>query len=240
MGLGLHLGEYRVSTSSQAGGSTIYSIGVRLEVVPPVTGNRLYLPIALGQQSTFAWAQPDAAGRTSYTVFDQGMLALPLPFTMTVAGRSYTDTRVYDDGFMVLSGSAAPQTLPTHCIANQVWPSLTIYGWWSDLQPTPSFSRLSTFTSEPGSFVVEYENFQPAGAVDPTDRVTFQIVLQASGQIKFNYRAVPQHPPTNVTVGVAAADGRFYNQVTCRNANTQLGNLPQPRQTLTFLPEDLY
>lgn len=238
MGVSEHFGAYRVVATTQDGGATVYPVGVTLEVFPPVMGSETYLPMLVGKQPAYTWLQPDAAGRTAYTLFDQGSLALELPFTLLLAGRSYTTTRVYDDGFIVLNGTASPPSLPTHCLANQVWPSLTVYGWWSDLRPVPSVSRLSTFTPAPGQFVIEYESFASAGS--PNSAVTFQIVLHATGQIDFNYRSLPAQPPTHVTVGVAASDGRFYNQVACRQGSIRLGVLPSPHQTLTFQPEDLY
>jgi hypothetical protein len=211
-----------------------------LDVIPRLEAHHLFYPIAISNQPAYTWAWPNLLDRTVYTLFDQGSLVLSLPFTLTLAGRSYTDFRVYDDGFVVLGGSATPAALPTHCLANQVWPSLTLYGWWSDLRPVPGFSRLSTFTSTLGSFVIEYENFQAAGSGDSADSLSLQIVLTENGQVDFNYRTVPRLAPPAVTVGVAAADGRFYNQVACRAANLQVGNLPTSRQTLTFLPEELY
>jgi subtilisin family serine protease len=237
-GLGSHLGEYRVIATRKDGGRTIYPVGLTLEVMTQTAGGRVFFPLVIGNPPTLSWAQPDAAGRTAYTIFDHSSLTMQLPFPITLAGRVYTNTRIYDDGFLVLAESASPVALPTHCLANQVWPSLTVYGWWSDLLPQPMVSRLSTFTPDPGRFVIEYENFVPAALPDHT--VTFQIVLYMTGQIDFNYWSLPEAVPGDVTVGVAATEGRFYNQVACRQGSSRLGVLPQAHQTLSFKPEDLY
>jgi len=100
---------------------------------------------------------------------------------------------------------------------------------------------LSTFQPDADHFVVEYDNFMRADTIDPDDRVTFQIVLDRTGQVQLNYKQVPQHTPADLTIGVSVDDGRFYNQITCRVAGTtRIGEAPNAGQSIILHNEELY
>jgi hypothetical protein len=157
-----------------------------------------------------------------------------------VGGRSFLDLRIFADGFVVAPESAFTPNLPNQCLANQTWPSFSVYGWWSDLSLAAG-STLSTFQPDANRFVVEYHDFVSAGSSKPDDRVSFQIVLQREGEIELNYAQIPEHATASLTVGASAMDGRFYNQITCfREGTMRIGKMPQAHQSFFLQPEDLY
>jgi hypothetical protein len=235
-----------VSAADDDGGETIYSIATSLSVIRPVVGNeQIFVPWAGSGSGTFVWETPAYSQRIQYAISSDDNIVVDLPFSMTVGGRTYADLRIFADGFVVAAASAFPANLPTHCLANQTWPSFSVYGWWSNLSVGIG-STLSTFQPTAESFVVEYANLISAGSSDPDDRVSFQTVLHKNGQIDLNYDRVPEHTPANLTIGASSVDGRFYNQITCHTAgptqfgSVQFGEVPQAKQSITFQPEDLY
>jgi hypothetical protein len=157
-----------------------------------------------------------------------------------VNGHSYTDLRIFADGFVAAPSFSVPANLPNHCLANQTWPSFTVYGWWSNLS-VGTGGTLSTFQPDANRFVVEYNDFMSMGSSDPGDQVSFQIVLHKNGQSQLNYAQVPEHTPSHLTVGASIVDGRFYNQITCLlKETTRIGEAPQARQSFLLRLEDLY
>jgi hypothetical protein len=231
----------RLTTTVDGGGTQIHLINTGLHVFPSMVGDaRIYVPWATAMPGAFHWLEPSFSGRTNYAIGDNGSIVVDLPFTMTVNDRSYTDLRVYADGFVIASASAFITPLPNQCLANQTFPSFATYGWWSDLSLAVD-STLSTFQPDADRFVIEYDRFVSQGSSDPDDRVSFQIVLDRLGQIELKYRETPEHTPTSLTVGASVEDGRFYNQITCHLAGSmRLGEAPQANQSFQFLAGDLY
>ncbi|MCC6453727.1 MAG: S8 family serine peptidase [Caldilineaceae bacterium] len=241
-GVGSYASDLRVTATNEEGGQSIYTVGTRLDVAPAAVlhPTKVFMPWA-GQRVHFPiWAEPAQSGRTNYAISGDSSIVVDLPFTMTVGERTFSDVRIFVDGFVVAPASAFAPNLPNHCLDNQTWPSFAVYGWWSDLSPGAG-STLSTFQPDADHFVVEYNNFAGAGSSDPDNRVTFQIVLQREGQIELNYAQVPEDAPANLTVGASAVDGRFYNQITCFMEGTmRIGEMPQAHQSFFLQAEDLY
>ena len=231
----------RVTTTETGGSTTVYVIATQLDVYPNRVGAaRFFIPWVGAGQGGYRWAEPTFTARTNRAIDGDGSIVVDLPFTMTVNGRAYGDLRIYADGFVVASASALPDNLPNVCLDNQVFPSFSAYGWWSDLSLDVD-SQLSTFQPDGDHFAIEYSKFVSLGSSDPDDRVTMQIVLSRNGSVELNYRHVPQNAPANLTVGASVDDGRFYNQVTCFVAGTRrLGEVPQANQSFTLNQEALY
>jgi hypothetical protein len=238
---GIYETTLRVTATDSGGGASIYFVDVRLKVFPAVVGqSRMYLIWIGAPAGGFQWVMPSSLGRTNFAIGDDSSIVVDLPFTMTVNGQAYTDLRVYADGFVVGPGNASLPHLPNHCLANQVWPPLAVYGWWSDLRLAAD-SALSVFQPDANRFVVEYNRFALAGSADPNSRVSFQMVLHRNGEVNLNYIEVPEHAPANLTIGMSADDGRFYNQITCHVAGvTQVGELPRASQSFSISPKELY
>jgi hypothetical protein len=240
IGVGTFQSGVRVTTTTEDGGTSVYVIDTRLDVHSSAIGESRMFLSWIGGLSHFVWAEPDYTERTNYTISGEGSIVVDLPFTMTVNQRRYTDLRIFADGFVVASASAIPLSLPNRCLANQIWPTFSVYGWWSDLGVGVD-STLSTFQPDANHFVIEYHHFVPIGSSNPDDRVSFQIVLSRSGQIELRYEQVPNDVPESITIGASVEDGRFYNQITCFQAGTtHIGEVPQPHQSFIFNTQDLY
>src|SRR5262249_44682402 len=123
----------------------------------------------------------------------------------TVNEQDFTDLRIYADGFVASPASFAPANFPNKCFANQISPTYSVAGWWSNLELGVD-SALSTFQSDEDHFVIEYDKFISAGS-DPHETVTFQIILDADGQAQFNYAQLPSEAPEDLTVGASIDDG---------------------------------
>ncbi len=231
------LGGLRLTTVAPDGGQTIYQIGVRA-IASTFVHTRI--PWISGGIAPYAWLEPDADGRVAYAMTDNGSIAVDLSFTFRVRGRSFTNARIYSDGLVTFPSTTVVSNLPNRCLTNAVSPGLAAYGWWADLNPSATGSRVSVFQPDDDRFVVEYQNVPSAAGVSPAYVVDFQIVLHRDGSIRYNYRTVPTDPPARVTIGVEAVDGRFVNQIVCRTDDLQLGVLPQRDQSLLIQPEDLY
>ncbi|MFN8495206.1 MAG: S8 family serine peptidase [Caldilineaceae bacterium] len=193
--------------------------------------------------STYHWEIPaNSADRTTYNVVDNSEATVSLPFTFTMRSKAYTLAQIFDDGYVIL-GSGAGATASNACLPNLSDPQQAIYGWWANLNPGIAGGKVSTFRPATDRFVIEFDNVSAAAGVTPRYRVSFQIVLYTNGNIRLNYQQVPerQTAPPNVTIGLETTDGRFYNQVACKDATTELGILPGQNQSLLFNPqEDVY
>jgi subtilisin family serine protease len=235
------LSTMRVAVTDEDGGTSFHFINVGLDVYPGMVGDeRLFMPWTSAGGNAFVWEEPGISGRTMYTIGNNSSVVVDLPFTLTIGDRNYSNLRVFADGFVVAPGSASPPNFPNECLDNQVWPSFSVYGWWSDLSQAVD-SELSTFQPSANRFVIEYKRFVSMGSSDPNDRVSFQIVLDRTGRIELNYGDTPLHAPANLTVGASIEDGRFYNQVTCHIAgSTKIGDVPLSNQSIIFTLDELY
>lgn len=225
----------------------------------------LYLPVMLQQSQLkqpvittldFTWETPISP--TAYTLGASDSVTVPLPFAFPFAGPTgtesltYDSARIYADGFVTFpAGSAAtvPNPGTNRCLpVVDVDAVQGVFGWWADLDAGVPGATISTFrpAGTPNRFVIEYENVASAGA-DPAYRVSFQIVLYASGDVQFNYLQVPSPWAPSLTdlrplatVGVQAQNGLFRNQVACQTAAVRQGILPLPNQSLRISNADLY
>jgi hypothetical protein len=220
--------------------STVYFINVSLDVITVTGTAHEFMAWVSTGESAFDWAEPNFTPRTTRTLNTHGSIVVDLPFTMTVGESEFSDLRIYADGFVVASASSIPPNLPNRCFANETYPPYLVAGWWSDLS-VQSDSAVSTFQPDADHFVIEYDKFAGTGSADANDRVTFQIVLDSSGQVELNYAQVPKDSPANLTVGAAIEDGRFYNQITCQIPGTiQVGAAPTSQQSFLLHSEELY
>lgn len=208
-----------------------------------------YAPLAIQNQfvpittPSFQWEVPGTvAGRTTHGMTDNSNVGISLPFTFTLRNKAYTSARISSEGFLSFPDVGVGESLPNRCMPNLAQPAQAIYGWWADLNPGAAGARVSIFQPASDRFVIEFENV-PAAGTTPAYRLSYQIVLYRSGEIRLNYLDVPiqQKAMPAVTIGIEARDGLFYNQVACNDGTTQVGYLPSPHQTLSFnAQEDIY
>ncbi|MEX1020201.1 MAG: S8 family serine peptidase [Litorilinea sp.] len=235
------------------GSHVLQTVPVRLDIHGPHMNN-VYLPRTVARPRAglpvavpFAWAMPATPdARTVYGLTDNSSGSVPLPFAVTVLGRTFTDFRLVSDGYISLPGGENEPGAVNTCLANLVRPSHVIAGWWGDLNPGAPQSRISTFITPAsdssagslvGNFVVEYLNVPLRG--QPDLWVSFQIVLLRNGGVQLNYLDTPDFAARHIaqpdaTVGIAAQYGRFYRQLYCQHDQVQMGSLPGSRQSFQF------
>lgn len=238
VGIAQHLGQYWVRSVTASGTQVNQPVYVDLTVYTQTVTSRIFAPLVPNNYEAGGWAQPSYTPRTAYSIGSNGSLALTLPFTMTIGGRQYTDLSVGSDGIVSLPAISTPPSLPARCLANNISYGMLVYGWWSDLSLNALGARISTFQPDPTRFVIEYAQMAVVGS---SERVTFQVVLHADGQVELNYADVPEGiANTNAVVGVSTQEGRFYNQIACWTASIKVGTLPESHQSLIIHPEELY
>ena len=193
--------------------------------------------------SAYHWEIPaNPNTRTIHSLADNSEVNVTLPFTFTIRSKAYTDIQIFSDGY-VLSGAGSGATTANACLPNISDPQQAIYGWWADLDPSLLTASVSTFRPATDRFVIEYSNVSSAATVTPPYQVSFQIVLYTNGDIRLNYQQAPdtQTNPPRVTIGIEATDGRFHNQVVCKDNSTELGILPDVNQSILFdTQKDVY
>jgi hypothetical protein len=213
---------------------------VRVNVAVGAQPHRWFFPlviegVARPSTGTFQWEAPvKPADRAILTTLDDNNnLGITLPLTFTLQSASYTNARVYANGFVTLPDVELTADLPNTCLPDSEEPAQALYGWWANLNPGAAGAQVSTFQPATNRFVIEFANVPTAAGVAPAYTVSFQIVLYTNGDVGLNYAQTPdlQSAPPSVTVGVEANDGLFYNQITCKDADTELGFLPASRQS---------
>lgn len=223
--------------------------------------HRTYLPLLTGgggqaPPRAFEWEQPVGAP-TVLSIQSGGYVTVPLPFAFPLSGvgaidsaATYTQAYVYEDGFLAFAGGAfAPVAEPSQnrCLPVLDQPAQAIFGWWADLDPDLSGGVISAFQPAPDRFVVQYEDVASAAGVEPPYTVTFQIVLHSNGDVGLNYLAVPDAVAQDlgeltpeVTVGVQARSGLFYNQATCITLSESFGRPPYSQTSILIARKDVY
>lgn len=192
---------------------------------------------------TFRWEAPNEAGRTVRTLTDSSNVGVRLPFALPVGDETYTDLRLYSDGYITFPAeSALASNGENQCMPIVGTPPAAVYGWWADLDPTQGEGRVSYFETDEGSFVIEFLDVESALSVSKAYTVSFQIVLHPMGDIRLNYLTVPEFlgPPARATLGLSRADGRFHNQIFCADGDSIQGLVPNSRQSFELKQEDLY
>ncbi len=248
---GGHEAALRVDGLRSDGTKQTQYVDLSVLVSPPQNLQRYYMPIVLQgtlqavPDTAYRWEIPaDEEDRTVHGMTDDSNIGVALPFTYTLKEQSYTQARIYSDGFLRFSNtSAVADNLPNACLPNLQEPGQAIYGWWADLNPGGTGARVSSFQPASDRFVVEFDNVPAAASVAPAYRVSFQMVIYTNGNIRLNYERAPGITATapRVTIGVEAHDGLFFNQVACTDNNSEIGYLPRSRQSLFFAAEgDIY
>ena len=155
----------------------------------------------------FSWFDP--AGGTVINDWnpnpDEGTSRRRLPFKFHFYGDSTNRIYVCTNGYIQTSNSIAGlnSTLPYEGITDIVAP------FWDDLSLRDAGQVYENFTSEQAV----YTWVGAARAQPDTGRLTFQVILEHSGNIRFNYLDVTADA-TSSTVGIQGDDGswNWYQQ----------------------------
>ncbi len=154
---------------------------------------------------------------TSVTLSDdQTSGAVPLGFSFSFYGTTYTNTYISSNGFLTfLSGQPSP--FNTVGIPNAADPDGMVAGWWTDLDPSSGGSiRYQTLGSAPNRrFILQYTNVPHYPWTTGLNPVTFQIKLfESTNVIEVHYSAAPAYAGRNNSAGIENQTGsvglRYY------------------------------
>ncbi len=115
----------------------------------------------------------------------------PLGFSFNYFGTSYTEFYINSNGFITFS----PETATFTSFAQQI-PFTSSYdqdnivaGYWKDLDPTNAnvTGKHLYYGIDNGNMVITFEKY-PEVTGDANAWLTFQIILQPNGSIKFQYK----------------------------------------------------
>lgn len=124
----------------------------------------------------------------------------PLPFTVNFYGDDYTAVHICSNGFLSFtsdSTTATPVSIP-----NTAAPNTLIAALWTDLDPSQGGNI--TYFQDTTKFVVSWENVPLAGNSAATQ--TFQVIIEKSGNITFQYKTL-NSIPTDAVVGIESQEG---------------------------------
>jgi len=151
---------------------------------------------------TSAWIDIASVG-TLVTLADDGVTGLlPIGFTMPFYGSNYNDFIIAANGgigFSTGSVKYANTRLPSAVGAT---PGPFVAPFWDDLNPTVSACS-TMYYATPATLVVSWLNVPRYN--DNMRRMTFQAVLNADGEIQFNYKQMTG-TVNSATVGIQAAN----------------------------------
>ena len=160
----------------------------------PITGTS-HTPVAYG----------------AFPAWDEGYVALPLPFSVSWFGNVYDTVYVYTNGFLGFApptpgaGIFGPPTLVPN-------PASTIHDFigviWADLNdsPTASIQSLTNGAAPNRSFVVQMTGMQSVNTPAPGSNVSFQVWFHESdGRVELVYG--PNHGIINATAAAQNDDG---------------------------------
>lgn len=173
----------------------------------------------------------------SMSTDDGGTTGIPLGFTFSFCGASYTTCTGNANGVLSLSGPVAPYTVTTGDIGGAGW----LMPLWRDLFGTCKTAYYQT-SGIAGSQVFTLEwNDWATFANKTTAHLNFQVKLyEGSNVIRFCY-STSVLSPTNAVVGIAnsSADYQTLTSTSSPNTNTSFNtscSQPADGSILTFCP----
>ncbi len=169
----------------------------------------------------YSWIDSNEAGGPSYnwidiastgtalTLGDDDSEEVTLPFTFNFYGNDYSSIFVGSNGLLNFgSGSTVYSDVD---IPNTNAPNNMICPLWDDLKPTGA-EWGNVYTQEVnGEFVVQYEAVSHYNGSTVTDPVTFEVIFNSNGSIKFQYESVGTE--TDHHIGIENSDGTDGLQV---------------------------
>ena len=186
---------------TDCGGNVTYSVAPNSNAFAPIaaTGTPLSFTTTFG-------------GATA--TFDDGITAVPLPFSVNVYGTPFTEARVVTNGFMQF-GSGTSTVFTNGAIPSTATPNNALYPFWDDFA-LQNGTAGNVYTLEQGvapnrTFTISWEEvgqYTFTTAITPVGSNSFQVVFtEGSDNIEYRYGAVdaitaPQNVATDiVTIG---------------------------------------
>lgn len=173
----------------------------------------------------YAWIDSDTTGGPVYswidttgfsvalTNDDDAHIYVPLGFKFPFSDTTYDNCYICTNGWLSLgpdphTNAPNPRRLPFDSL-----PNAGIYPWWDDLELRSTGKvYYKTIGTQPNrQFVVIWSNVNRKGT-DPTDLLTFEVILHENGSILFQYQDVTTGSLSynygkNISVGIESKDG---------------------------------
>jgi hypothetical protein len=159
---------------------------------------------------TFSWFDP--SGGTVIDDWDpngdEGTSRRHLPFQFNFYGSGIDRVYVCSNGYLQTSNNVAGlnSPLPYEDIANIIAP------FWDDISVRDSGQVYENFTTDRAVYTWVDARRPPPD----TGRLTFQVIIQLNGDVRFNYLDVTADA-TSSTIGIQGGDGswNYYQQYVC-------------------------
>src|SRR5215831_13157172 len=154
---------------------------------------------------------------------DDNSTSVNLPFTFSLYGQSYNTAYVCTNGHLTFQNPRFGCPFFNSSIPSSGMPNAAIYPFWDDLFLDGSSSTWTETLSNPDRFVIEWRNasFFPCCG----DRLDFEVILYANGDILTEYRNVDNaHEQGNsATIGIENQDGTDAFQYSFNTPALNLG-----------------
>jgi len=149
---------------------------------------------------------------------DQNAGPFDLGFTFTYYGTDYNSVRMCSNGWASFTSTSTAYFNGT--IPNAAEPNNAMFIWWDDLYPPDGGEFYYYSDAAEGRFIMSWVNVPHIS--NDAALYTFQIIIEASGGIIYNYQAVPTETPgvTSGTIGVENADGSDAIELLYNGAGT--------------------
>lgn len=153
---------------------------------------------------------------------DDGYATIPLPFTFTFYGNSYTSANASTNGNIQFAGTSTAYS--NDQIPSSAVPNNAIYPFWDDLNFNEAGGTLWYYNDVANSrFIIQYDSVSHYSPTSTPGRYTFQVILKPSGEVLVQYRSMVG-TLNSATIGVENAAGTVALQVVY-NANYVHDNL---------------
>jgi len=159
-------------------------------------------------QPIYSWVDISTGTDLISTIADDETIGpLPLGFTFNYFGVNYTQFYINSNGFVAFADAPGFTSFPYPIPASSS-PNNLIAGFWKNLDPTASVTgKHLYYGSNAGDMVITFENYPQWGG-DADGWITFQIIIQQSGNVKIQYNnSGTSFNLDNGTVGIENSDG---------------------------------
>jgi len=178
-----------------------------------------HLPMAVNNAGP-SWLDPDAPGvlyRSPLSLGNDVLQNVALPFGLAFYGATYGSLLVSDNGTVIFgSTGSANMRAPAFCPGNGMAPNNAVFVYAVDWDPALG-GEIVVHQPNAETFVVTWQGMRRAAS--PLAQ-SFQLVVQSSGSMHANYRAV--EGPTPGIIGTESFDAAFSQQVLCNGAGRQV------------------
>jgi len=154
---------------------------------------------------TFQWVEISGLG-APLNLADDGFASVALPFAFSYYGTLRNSVTISNNGYLTFGSDGSDRNNDT--IPDPNTPNDIIAAFWDNLQPGGG-NVYHYFDSANNRFIVQYNNLEAHG--DP-DTYTFEVILQANGQIIFQYLSMGE-TVDRCTIGIENGDGSTGLQV---------------------------